>query len=135
MQPQRLADLSARLPADDDRFDLGQIAFEIVRVLHVEQLADDRAQDRVAEKFETLIGRQPVLSTGGMRQGRDEQRFVAKFVTNAAFATLQLRELGLGHRRADSRRHGRETATLVKLAKIWSKASPRLAFCQSGLRL
>ena len=69
LQAQRLADLGAGLPADDDRLDLRQIAFEILGILVEQQLADDGAQNGVAEKFQPLVRGQPVLAPGGVRQG------------------------------------------------------------------
>ena len=46
---------------DDDRFNLGQIAFEIVGKLPKKGLADDRPENRIAEEFEPLIRGQTMI--------------------------------------------------------------------------
>jgi len=59
LQAEGLADLRAGLPADDDRFDLGQVAFLVVGEALEQLLAGDQPQDRVAEEFQSFVGGQP----------------------------------------------------------------------------
>ena len=83
------ADLFGQL-LDGDVSDLGQVTFEIVGILEIEELADDRAQDGVAEKLESLVTSEPMVGPRRMRQGGHEQGLVLKLITNTPFATLQV---------------------------------------------
>ena len=83
LHSQRFADLRARLPADDHRFDFRQVAFEVLRILVKEKLADDGAENRVAEKFQPLVGGQAMLRPRGVRQGRLQEQLVAKLIADA----------------------------------------------------
>ena len=94
LHPQVLADLGAGLAADDDRLDPRQIAFEILRVLPEEQLADDGAQNGVAKEFQPFVGRQAVFGPRGVRQRGLQQMFVVKSVADPLFTTLQQRLKG-----------------------------------------
>ena len=82
VEPQRLADLGAGLPADHDRLDLGQLPFEQIRVIVIENLADDGPENGVAEKLQPLVRRQPMLGPRGVRYGRQQERNIAKTVVN-----------------------------------------------------
>ena len=88
-QPKRLADLRARLPADDDRLELRQVAFELLGKLLEQLLADDQAEDRVAEKLQPLVRRQPMIGPGGVRQRRVQQLRIAKPIAEPLLAALQ----------------------------------------------
>ena len=97
LHSQALADLRAGLPADDDRFDSRQIAFQILGELPKEQLADDRPQDRVAEEFQALVGGQPMLGPGGMRQRCQQQALILEMIADPRLKLFQERDLlGLG---------------------------------------
>ena len=75
-QPQRLADLGTREPAHDDRLELGEVAFEEFGELVIELLADDFAEDRVAEEFEPLVRGQAMIGAGSVRERRFQERDV-----------------------------------------------------------
>ena len=68
LHAQGLADLGAGLPADDDRLDLGQVAFQVLGVLDGTASRRRRRQDGVAQKLQPLVGGQPVLGPRGMGQ-------------------------------------------------------------------
>ena len=65
---QRLGDLRAGAPGDHDRLDPRQLAFLVVGELAEQELADDRAEDRVAEELEPLVRGEPVIGPRGMRE-------------------------------------------------------------------
>ena len=98
-QAQRLADLRARLPADDDRLELRQVAFQLIGKLLEQLLADDQAQDRVAEKLQPLVRRQPVVGARGVGQRRVEQLRIAEPIAEPLLAALQPQGIvGIGSR-------------------------------------
>ena len=78
----RRTELGAGQPADDDRFDPRQVAFEVFGILVVENLADHRAQDRIAQEFQAFVRSQAVFGAGGMRQGRQKHALVLKFIAD-----------------------------------------------------
>ncbi len=89
LHPQRLADLCTRLPADDDRLDPRQVAFEVLGVLLEEDLADHRAEDGVAEELQPLVGGQAVFGPRGVRQGRQQQALVLEVIADPLLKLLQ----------------------------------------------
>ena len=86
-QAQFAADLRAGRAADDDRFDLRQIAFEILGILVKQNFTHDGAENRVAQEFQSLVGGQPVQGAGGMGQSRAQEKLVAEHVVDATLAT------------------------------------------------
>ena len=88
--PRSLADLRARAAADDDRFDLRQIAFQVFRIGEEQPFANDESQNGVAEKFQPLVRFQAVQRARGVRKRRQQQRFVAKYITDALFTLRNL---------------------------------------------
>ena len=54
-QAQRLADFGASLAADDDGFELGQIAFKLFGKLLEQLLTHYQSENRVTEKLEALV--------------------------------------------------------------------------------
>ena len=88
-QPERLADLRAGLPADDDRLELGQIAFELVGKLRKQLFADHEPENRVAQELQPLVRRQAMIGAGRVRQGRFEQLEIAELIPQPLLAALQ----------------------------------------------
>jgi hypothetical protein len=67
-QVERLGEAGAGASADDDRLDLGEVAFLVIGEAEVELLAGDQAEDRVAEELHPLVRRQARVGPGGVRQ-------------------------------------------------------------------
>ena len=86
LHPQRLADLRARLAADDHRLDLRQVAFEVLGVLVKKQLADHRAEDGIPQKLQPFVGGQAVLGARSVGQGSLQQLDVVKLVADPLLA-------------------------------------------------
>ncbi len=57
----------------------------------VEKLADDGAQNGVAEKLQPLVRGQPVLGARGVGQSGAQQRFVVERIADAPLTTGQFR--------------------------------------------
>ena len=73
VEPSGSGDLGAGPPRHDDRLDPGQLPFLVLRELAKQQFADDRAQDRVAQELEPLVGGQPMVGPRGVRERLAEQ--------------------------------------------------------------
>ena len=87
VQGQCAANLRTRATANHDRLDLRQIAFQVFRIRLKQSLADDKAQDRVAKKFQPLVRFQAVQCAP--RRGLAppaQHRFIAKRIADTRFA-------------------------------------------------
>src|SRR5262249_48320036 len=93
LEAERLAELGTGLPADKDRLDAREVAFQVVGIAAKEDFADHRAQDRVAQEFQPLVGGETMLGPRGMRQGRFQQCQIAKSITDPLLAPLKLRQI------------------------------------------
>ncbi len=91
IQPQQTADLRARLPADDHRLDLGEIAFQVFGILPEEDLADDQAQNGVAQELQALVGGQAMQGARGVREGRTQQLLVLEHIAESFLTAGQQR--------------------------------------------
>src|SRR3954469_7952198 len=87
-ETQGLADLGTSLPADDDRLELSEIPFQLFGKLLKQLFADDEAQNRIAQKFEPLVGREPMIGPRRVRQRCLEELRIAELVPEPMFATL-----------------------------------------------
>ena len=87
------ADAGAGAPADDDRLDLGQVAFLVVGKAQVELFAGDQAEHGVAEEFQAFVGGEAGIGAGSVRQAGPEQIRLAKAVADGVLAFFQ--NLGL----------------------------------------
>ena len=112
------AEPCAGAAADHDRLDLRQVAFEILRILVEENLADDRAENRVAQKLQPLVGAQSVHGPGGMRQRGLQQALVLEDVADSLLTSID-RVVVLGGRQ---RREIRSTSAGVSMATCGPKA-------------
>ena len=86
--------LRTGLPADDDRFEFGQIAFEKLGILVVEQFADHGPQDGVAEEFQPFVGGQTVLCSRSMGQGGPKEALVTETVADRGVHRIPRRSTG-----------------------------------------
>jgi hypothetical protein len=66
----------AHLAADDDALDARELALEILREAVEDRLADDDAENGVAEELEPLVRGEAVLGNAGVGEGAIEQRQV-----------------------------------------------------------
>jgi hypothetical protein len=102
------AQLRAGDAADDDRFDLRQVPFQILGILMEQDFADDRPQDCVAQKLQPLVRAEPMDRARGVRQGGLQQALVVENVTDALFASVGRVELLGVRERGRNVRHGRD---------------------------
>jgi len=101
------AELRARLAADDHRLDLRQVPLQVLGKPVVEQVADDGAQDGVAEELETLVGNQAVLRAGSVRQRGPQKVLVAELVVDPPLAQIKQLAQIFGRQGMGVDRHGR----------------------------
>jgi len=67
---------------------LGQLTFGFVLELREEVLRNHHLQDRIAQKFQSLVVKMPLLgfmTYAWMGQGFGEQQWIAKFVADPFF--------------------------------------------------
>ena len=89
-QLQLLTEPAAGLAAHHHRLNASQVSLERIGERAVEPLADEKSQNRVAEKLKPLVGGQPMLCPGGVRQGGDEQGRVAEIMSDPPLAFRQV---------------------------------------------
>ena len=91
----------ARLAADEDRLDPGELSFREFRIPAEKHVTDDGPQNGVAQELQSLVRRQSSLRDRRMREARFEQLAVAKTILQDLFAAVQLVLNGwgkVGHR-------------------------------------
>ena len=127
VEPERRGDLGAGAPRDDDRLDPRQLAFLILGELAEEELADDRAEDRVAEELEPLVRGQPVVRPRRVRQRLAQEVGATKRVADHLLALLE----HSGVVPVSHRRHGRIVVSPKGFAIRSLKLSPRIRVVNS----
>ncbi len=81
-----VGDFGAGAAGDDGGFEFGEVAFEVLGVELVEVVADDHAEDGVAEEFEPFIGVATVIGDGGVGEGFGEELVAKEAVAEDGFA-------------------------------------------------